>query len=94
VTVTRDSLRKAFPTFDNAPDDMVDAGIARAELQVDGDVLGTQVDVAVLFLACHEIAMDPEGEDLRLENEDGESAYLDRYTAVIRRAGAAHRVIS
>lgn len=91
--MTRDSLREAFPSFENAPNDMVDAGIARAVLQVDPEVLGAQTDVAVLFLAAHEIAMDPHGQDLRLVSDDEASAYLARFTALTRAAGASWRTL-
>jgi hypothetical protein len=93
VAVTLTSLREAYPEFENAPDAVVTAAIARAEGRVDEEVLGDQYDQTVLLMACHEISISPYGQDLRLTSDDGETPYKRDARELLRAAGASWRVL-
>lgn len=94
MTVTRNSLRVAYPEFTNVPDTLIDAHIDLAVANTDEEVLGDRYDLAVLLRACHTIAMSSFGEKLHIEIRDGQTSYGQSDEALRRAAGASWRMIS
>lgn len=92
MTITRDSLRIAYPEFTSAPDALIDAHIDSAALQVDAAVYGDKTDLAILLHACHMIASSQFGERLSLKNDATSTAYKQLFDCITRSAGSSWRM--
>ncbi len=75
MTVTFDSFTTSHPEFIPAGEDLIEAKVAAAVLQVDAEVWGDKVDLGVELTAAHLLAMSPFGQNARLVPEDGVTIY-------------------
>jgi len=93
MAVTRTSLQTDHPEWSNAPDDVVDAAIARAQAELEEDVLGADLfDPAVTLRACQVLARHPQGRDMRLKPNSRETIYDAELDDLLRARGTAYRV--
>ena len=74
MSVTAASLKAGYPEFNDATDALVNAKIANALLETDSDVWGTNYDHGVTLLACHYLALSPDGRAMRLD-PDGKAGH-------------------
>jgi hypothetical protein len=61
---------------------MVDYVIQEAARSIDPVAYGSQTDDAVAYLAAHNLAIDPQGADMRLVAKDGTTTYGKRYNEI------------
>jgi len=73
VTVTAATLKARWTEFAPTSDTIVDAAIAEAARSCDVAVYGASFDDAVTLLACHLLAVSPQGAPSRLEGGDAPS---------------------
>ena len=69
MTVTAASLKAAHPEFSDASDLLVTSMIALAAAQVSSATWGDLYDQGVDLLACHKLALSPDGRAMRLDPE-------------------------
>jgi len=93
VAVTSTSLRTEHPEWEDAPDAVVDAAIARAQSLISATVLGDRFDDAVALKACQLLALHPQGRDMRLEKDESRTIYDGPLEALLRAAGSAYRMV-
>ena len=74
MAVTSTLIQTEFPEFSETDTTLIDAKIADAVKRVNASVWGDLTDDGVKYLACHLIAMSPEGEQSRLELKSGPDA--------------------
>jgi len=67
VTVTAATLKARWTEFAPTSDTIVTAAIAEAARSCDVAVYGTTYDDAVMYLACHLLAISPQGAASRLD---------------------------
>jgi len=93
LAVTYATFLVRFPEFAQAPQTLVEASLADAELMVDRDVYGAKADMAVGFYAAHLVATNPLGEMARLDKKSDRTTYLVHFERVRRSIGTGFRVI-
>ena len=59
-------FRAHFPEFQNAPEQLIQAKLDEAALEVDPDQWGTKTDSGVRYLTAHKLALSPWGTAARL----------------------------
>lgn len=97
MAVTVAQLKSEFPEFTNAPDPLVDRAIRTAKLRVSSSFFGARYDDAVLYLACHLVAINPLAElALLVPQGKGEvptTQYEQQFEALKKSLGIGIRVI-
>ena len=71
MAITATSLKALHPEFSSASasDAFIELKIASAKLRLSASVWGDLYDTAVDLMACHLLAMDPDGRPMRLDPE-------------------------
>jgi hypothetical protein len=70
VAVTVDQLRAEFPEFAHTDSGLLAGKIADATAMLNAGAFGDLYDQAVKYMACHLIALSPNGEFARLDAND------------------------
>jgi hypothetical protein len=73
------TFRVRYPVFQNVAPQMVAAVIAEATLEVDPSVWRTMTETGIGLLAAHKLAIDPQGNNVRLVAKDGTTTYGNQY---------------
>ena len=73
MTVTAATLKARWTEFAPTVDGVVSAAIAEATRECDAAVYGASFDDAVALLACHKLAISPQGAPSRLDGGDAPS---------------------
>ncbi len=72
------AFRIQFPEFAACPDELAQAYLDAAALQVGAEVWGTLVDQGHGYLTAHKLALSPYGQAARLSKK-GETTYYQHY---------------
>lgn len=81
MTVTAATLKARWTEFAPTSDTIVDAAIAEATRLCDVAVYGAAYDDAVMYLACHLLAISPQGAASRLDGGSAPSSPSSSATA-------------
>lgn len=93
MAVTAAQIQAEFPEFAETPDAVIDAKIADAQARISTATWGSLNDQGVKYLACHLIAMMPQGEQSKLMVEKEVTEYLLEYRRLLASVASGCRVI-
>lgn len=90
--MTRAEFYKQFPEFaaleqSSQGQDLLDAMLAGAALEVNADRWGGMADQGIAYLAAHKLAISPWGNSVRLSPGDGTSTYGHEYRRMVGLVG-------
>lgn len=92
MAVTRATFIIQFPEFANADEDLVEAMLAAAELEIDRDVWEAKGDQGQMYLAAHKLALSPHGNGAELVSNGGATTYEIHYEKLQRQVSSGFRV--
>lgn len=87
-----------FPEFEGAPNTLVDATLAAAELEIDREVWGAKGDQGQMYLAAHKLSLSHWGQVSELvqkkpkDTPHGETTYGVHYDSLVDQVASGFRV--
>jgi hypothetical protein len=87
------AFRARHPAFARSGDELVNAVLAAAALEMDVSVWGDSFDEGHGLLTAHKLATAPEGMNARLQTEKGKSTYGDEYLNLVRTVSCGIRLL-
>jgi hypothetical protein len=86
-------FRVRFPEMANIPDARVQAALDDALIEFDQDLWGAKLAKGQGFLAAHDIACSPAGQNARLVDKTGSTTYYVKYRKLLNQVAKGPRVV-
>lgn len=91
--MTINQFRARHPEFKFIGDEMLQAYLDEAALEISSEVFGTVYDAAHRCLTAHKLAMTPMGRTAKLSTDDGNTVYKAHFMDLVRKRASGYRVI-
>jgi hypothetical protein len=82
-----------FPEFQRVPAPQIAAHLGDAALEVNPDLFGTKVDVAIYYLTAHKLATSPWGMTARLVDPELATVYKTHFDNLLAQSAPGVLVI-